>query len=168
LEGVEAEIGEVGGLGMAENAKNATFLAKLVHVYAARPSSQFSRLALQRPSASRTEQSTATLPSTAMRSDEPPVTPIRWTGTAAALAAASTGSMASGDALTIARDADSPNSVAALRSASPSEAELATPTLAPMPPDSKQHSASATANPPSAQSCADRRCPFEVSSTSSR
>ena len=59
---------------------------------------------------------------------------------------------------TTTRDADSPNSAAASLSrgvARHVDARRST-TSAPMPPVSKQHSASVTARPPSEQSCADR------------
>ena len=104
-----------------------------------------------------TAHSIADSPSTLIRMAEPPVRPMRSAGTPAARAARARRRGRSVSALTMTRDADSPKSVAASRSTPPSDdGRLRSKSRRPMPPESKQHSASVTARPPSEQSCADR------------
>ena len=84
--------------------------------------------------------------------------PIRRGRTPAAAARLRTSDSCRGATETTMREADSPNSVASTASASGAADGRGdrTSTVHPIPPVSKQHSASVTASPPSEQSCAER------------
>ena len=103
-------------------------------------------------------------PSTLSVIRAPPVTPMIAAGTPNSRASAWSRSPCSGRTDTTTREADSPNSVAATRKAagtSPADgSSTATPNGV-----SKQHSASVTASPPSAQSCADSIKPSRMART---
>ena len=87
-----------------------------------------------------------------------PVVPISRAGTPRSLARASTAPTFSAVADTTTRDADSENNVDAEAQAAGASA-AGTSTVNPTPPVPNEHSASVTARPPSAQSCADRSSP---------
>ena len=92
-----------------------------------------------------------------------PVVPISRAGTPRALARASTAPTCSRATDTTTRDADSENNVDA--DAQPrAHRPPARSTVNPTPPVPNEHSASVTARPPSAQSCADRSSPSRAAS----
>ena len=96
-------------------------------------------------------------PSTATLKRLPPVCPMTRAATFEAAARSSTLVRQSGATDTTTRDADSPKSAAASFSwRSDATRPPAIETSAPMPPVSKQLSATAIARPPSEQSCAER------------
>src|SRR6185503_8162338 len=155
LQRVQPQVGHVGRLGVTEDAEDAALVLEFIeHCFQATRLAKYCSMAVdQARSAPVTAVSTTISPPTAIRKRFPPVCPMSRAGTPAADACSSTRVTSAGTTEITARDADSPNSAAATftrgsRATSTSPIEIS----APIPMVSKQHSATATARPPSEQS----------------
>ena len=178
LQRVEAEVGEVGRLGMTEDAEDAALVLELVQhgsvpwrvtsFYAGRAAgsdaqsrcdhSCLARLQRSQSIAGAARRPRIRQPVAAGRAD----LPRRHASLGRQSQHASR--RLPDDTLTTARDADSPNSAASHGTRRRRRARRPS---TPMPPLSKAHSASATARPPSEQSCAERSSPAAAARASS-
>src|SRR3989449_58927 len=162
LQRVEAKIGELGRLRMAENAEHATFVVEVVVQHSVWIN-HFDRSVRSSELAQASRQSETPLRITvcafhSMRNSPPRVTcPISCAATGYCLAIASTWAIEPCATDTTARAPRSPNSAASAGSRAARVTRAERPWLA------KQHSARVVARPPSLTSCAERIAPSAAS-----
>src|SRR6185436_5580430 len=175
LERVEPQVGEVRGLCVPEDSEDPALVFELVEHAASVPivrpyatvrSNRDAIAPSQIRSAASTASSITRRPPTDNRTRPPPTRPMSAAGTPSCSASASASRSRPAATETTARDADSPNRVAI----SPNSASAATGGRSTSTPGVplKQHSATVTAMPPSAQSWADLKSPRAAPATSTR